>query len=232
MAIDRTAKKIAKPRESGQFSTFFIADLFFGVDVLHVQEVLRFQPMTPVPQAPDVVEGLINLRGQIVTAIDMRRRLQMEKLGGGQSPMNIVVSTPDGAVSLLVDEIGDVLDMDAANYERPPDNLDPAARELISGVYKMKDCLMLVLDTEKAIDAGGSFASLNAKLDSQSSEPAAAGRRSSSPGERAGADVVFSPKIGQASAGPEPANETSAPPWSRKRITGQEIFPTVISIAA
>ena len=181
MAIDRMAKKIAKPQASGRFSTFFIADLFFGVDVLHVQEVLRFQPMTPVPQAPDVVEGLINLRGQIVTAIDMRRRLQMEKLGGGQSPMNIVVSSPDGAVSLLVDEIGDVLEMDAANYERPPDNLDPAARELISGVYKMKDGLLLVLDTEKAIDAGGSFASFNAKLDSQSPETAAAGRRSSSP---------------------------------------------------
>jgi purine-binding chemotaxis protein CheW len=203
MAIDRTAKKAAKPQASGQFSTFFIADLFFGVDVLHVQEVLRFQPMTPVPQAPDVVEGLINLRGQIVTAIDMRRRLQMEKLGGGQSPMNIVVSTPDGAVSLLVDEIGDVLDMDAANYERPPDNLDPAARELISGVYKMKNSLLLVLDTEKAIDAGGSLASLNAKLDSHSSEPAAAGRRSSSPASGAVTEERTRPEPAQSSTGKE-----------------------------
>ena len=180
MAIDRTAEKFAKPLGTGQFSTFFIADLFFGVDVLHVQEVLRFQPMTPVPQAPDVIEGLINLRGQIVTAIDMRRRLQMPRLGGDRTPMNIVVKTPDGAVSLLVDEIGDVLDMDAANYERPPDNLDPTARELISGVYKMKDRLLLVLDTEKAIDAGGSIASYNAKLDSQSSEGAANGKNLSS----------------------------------------------------
>src|SRR5512140_1569802 len=128
MAIDRTSAKIAKPQGSGKFSTFFIADLFFGVDVLHVQEVLRFQPMTPVPQAPDVIEGLINLRGQIVTAIDMRRRLQMPRLAGDRTPMNIVVKTPDGAVSLLVDEIGDVLDMDSANYERPPDNLDSTAR--------------------------------------------------------------------------------------------------------
>lgn len=170
--------KFARPQTSGQFSTFFLADLFFGVDVLDVQEVLRFQPMTPVPQAPDVVEGLINLRGQIVTAIDMRRRLRMPKLAGDQPPMNIVVSTPDGAVSLLVDEIGDVLDMDESNYERAPDNLDPAARELIRGVYKMKKGLLLVLDTEKAIEVGDCIASLNAKFDSQSSEAATTGKRS------------------------------------------------------
>ncbi len=180
MAIDRIAAISARPQASGQFSTFFVADLFFGVDVLHVQEVLRFQPMTPVPQAPDVIEGLINLRGQIVTAIDMRRRLQMPRISGDQLPMNIVVRTPDGAVSLLVDEIGDVLDMDASSYERPPDNLDPAARELITGVYKMKDGLLLVLDTEKTVEMSGCLASLNAKLDSQSSEAAANGKRPSS----------------------------------------------------
>ena len=75
MAIDAATLKSDSARTSGQYSTFFVADLFFGVDVLHVQEVLRFQQMTHVPQAPEVVEGLINLRGQIVTAIDMRRRL-------------------------------------------------------------------------------------------------------------------------------------------------------------
>jgi purine-binding chemotaxis protein CheW len=198
MAIDRTAAKLAKPQGSGQFSTFFIADLFFGVDVLHVQEVLRFQPMTPVPQAPDVIEGLINLRGQIVTAIDMRRRLQMPRLAEGRTPMNIVVKTPDGAVSLLVDEIGDVLDMDAANYERPPDNLDPTAKELISGVYKMKDSLLLVLDTEKAIDACSSAASYNAKLDSQTPEGAMNGKSLSSPDFSATAEE---PARSQTSAG-------------------------------
>jgi purine-binding chemotaxis protein CheW len=94
---------------SGQYSTFFVADLFFGVDVLRVQEVLRYQQMTRIPQAPAVVAGLINLRGQIVIAIDMRRRLGLPPRPGDQSPMNIVVRTDDGAVSLLVDEIGDVL---------------------------------------------------------------------------------------------------------------------------
>jgi len=135
-----------------QFSTFFVADLFFGVDVLRVQEVLRFQPMTRVPQAPDVIEGLINLRGQIVTAIDMRRRLRLPPRAGGQTPMNMVVRTEDGAVSLLVDEIGDVLDVDSATWEKPPENLVPAARELIRGVYKLKDRLLLVLDAERTVD--------------------------------------------------------------------------------
>jgi purine-binding chemotaxis protein CheW len=152
MAIDMTTTKAEVAQTSGQFSTFFVADLFFGVDVLHVQEVLRSQQMTSVPQAPGVIEGLINLRGQIVTAIDMRRRLGLPQRAGGQAPMNMVVRTVDGAVSLLVDEIGDVLDMDSATYERPPQNLDPAAKELIRGVYKLKSQLLLVLDEERTVD--------------------------------------------------------------------------------
>jgi purine-binding chemotaxis protein CheW len=148
-------KKVTKSEAvqvSQKFSTFFVADLFFGVDVLNVQEVLGVQQMTPVPRAPEVIEGLINLRGQIVSAIDMRRRLQLPALAGDKSPMNIVVRTSDGAVSLLVDEIGDVLDMDAASYERPPENLQPAAKELIRGVYKLKGRLLLVLDAERTAE--------------------------------------------------------------------------------
>jgi purine-binding chemotaxis protein CheW len=148
-----TATKPAVTRTRSQFSTFFVADLFFGVDVLQVQEVLRSQPMTSVPQAPNVIEGLINLRGQIVTAIDMRRRLLLPaRPPGCPESMNIVVRTADGTVSLLVDEIGDVLDMDPSTYERPPDNLAAAARDLIRGVYKLKDQLLLVLDEERTVD--------------------------------------------------------------------------------
>jgi purine-binding chemotaxis protein CheW len=152
MATDTATLKSGLAQTSGQFSTFFVADLFFGVDVLRVQEVLRFQQMTRVPQAPEVIEGLINLRGQIVTAIDMRRRLRLPPRAGDQTPMNMVVRTEDGAVSLLVDEIGDVLDVDASTYERPPENLDPAARDLIRGVYKLKNRLLLVLDAERTVD--------------------------------------------------------------------------------
>ncbi|MGB6692429.1 MAG: chemotaxis protein CheW [Terracidiphilus sp.] len=151
-SVAATIEKGEGGQFSGQFSTFFVGDLFFGVDVLRVQEVLRFQLMTNVPQAPEVIEGLINLRGQIVTAIDMRRRLHLPPRAAGYTPMNMVIRTEDGPVSLLVDEIGDVLDMDNALYERPPESLDREARELIRGVYKLKDRLMLVLDVEQTVE--------------------------------------------------------------------------------
>lgn len=134
-----------------QFCTFFLGDLFLGIEVLSVQEVIRAQDMTRVPLAPRAVRGLINLRGQIVTAIDLRERLGLPPLGGDRVPMNVVVRTEEGAVSLLADEIGDVLEVNPADYEDPPETLDPVARELIRGVYKLADRLLLVLDTERAL---------------------------------------------------------------------------------
>jgi purine-binding chemotaxis protein CheW len=134
-----------------QFCTFHLGNLFLGIEVLLVQEVIRAQAMTRVPLAARAVRGLINLRGQIVTAIDLRERLGLPPLEGDRAPMNVVVRTDEGAVSLLVDEIGDVLEVAEADYEDPPGTLDPAARELIRGVYKLSDRLLLVLDTEKAL---------------------------------------------------------------------------------
>jgi purine-binding chemotaxis protein CheW len=135
-----------------QYATFVVADLFFGIDVLRVQEVLRYQEMTRVPLSPVVAEGLINLRGQIVTALDMRRRLGLAPRGPGRLPMNLVVRAEEGPVSLLVDEIGDVLQLDQADFEPPPDNVTAAARELIRGVYKLKDRLLLVLDPDQTLE--------------------------------------------------------------------------------
>jgi purine-binding chemotaxis protein CheW len=144
---------------SRQFSTFRLGDLAFGVEVLAVQELIRYHDMTPVPLAPYVVQGLINLRGQIVTAIDMRRRLKLAPRGGDTPPMNVVVRTSDGVVSLLVDDIGDVVEVVQADFEPAPETLDGAARELVSGVYKLKDRLLLALDVERATviehDPGG-----------------------------------------------------------------------------
>ncbi|MBI3682758.1 MAG: chemotaxis protein CheW [Acidobacteria bacterium] len=140
---------------SRQYSTFDVAGFHFGIDVLQVQEVLRRQEMTPAPLAPAVIEGLINLRGQIVTAIDMRRRLGLPPRAGGQTSMNVVVRTEDGAVSLLVDEIGDVVEADSGSFERPPENLDPAISNLVRGIHKLKDKLLLVLDTGQTLDLSG-----------------------------------------------------------------------------
>lgn len=135
-----------------QFCTFFVDGLCFGVDVLAVQEVLRFQDLTPVPLAQPTVRGLINLRGQIVVAIDMRRRLDRPSEETGAPPMNVVVCTDEGVVSFLVDEIGDVLEVDAEAFETPPETIDDSVRALITGVYKLPDRLMMVLDTEHVAD--------------------------------------------------------------------------------
>lgn len=132
-----------------QFCTFYLDGLLFGVELKGVQEVIRSLDVTKVPLAPDVVSGLINLRGQIVTAVDLRRRLELPPRPAGVPVMNVVVRSEDGAVSLLVDEIGDVLEVEDTSFEPPPKTLK--GREMIRGVYKLAKRLLLVLDTERAI---------------------------------------------------------------------------------
>lgn len=142
--------------DTRQFCTFFLDGLNFGVPVSDVQEVLRYQEMTPAPLAPEVVAGLINLRGEIVMAIDLRRRMGMPKLPDDKQPMNVVVRAQGEVVSLLVDEIGDVLTVDEDVYEEPPETVEGVARELIRGVFKLDGRLLLVLDTAKTVEYGSS----------------------------------------------------------------------------
>lgn len=132
--------------------TFRVGTLEFGVEVMQVQEVLRAQVMTIVPLAPDAVSGLVNLRGQIVTAIDMRRRLGLPDRAEGEAPMNVIVRTEDGAVSLLVDDIGDVIEADPESAEPVPATVSPALRTLITGVQRTAHSLLLVLDPEAAAE--------------------------------------------------------------------------------
>ncbi len=134
------------------FSTFFLGNLCFGVDVERIQEFMRYQEMTRVPLAPKQVKGLINLRGQIVTAIDLRLRLNLEVADSSRLPMNVVVRTEEGPISLLVDKIGDVLEVNPETFETPPDTLQGTARELILGAYKLENRLLLILDIDKALD--------------------------------------------------------------------------------
>ncbi len=141
----------AAAHETRQYATFSLDGMFFGVEVRKVQEVLLCQPMTPVPLAPAVISGLINLRGQIVTAIDLRRRLGLEPRPSGQPPLNVVIRTEDGGVSLLVDEIGDVLEAGPELYEPPPDNMPQKQREMVEGVYKMEGRLLLALNTDAVL---------------------------------------------------------------------------------
>jgi purine-binding chemotaxis protein CheW len=135
-----------------QFCTFYLEKLMFGVELEKVQEVIRYLEITQIPLAPRVVSGLMNLRGQIITGIDMRRRLDLPDRAEGSNPMNVVIRTVDGAVSLLVDEIGDVVEVTEESFERPPETLQGKVREVILGVHKLEKQLMHALNTDKACE--------------------------------------------------------------------------------
>ena len=122
----------------------------FGVELRGVQEVIRSLEMTKVPLAPAVVSGLINLRGQIVTVVNLRRRLELDAATPDALAMNVVVRSVDGPVSLLVDEIGDVVEVEETTFEPPPETLAGSVRSVILGVHKLNDRLLHVLDIEKA----------------------------------------------------------------------------------
>jgi purine-binding chemotaxis protein CheW len=137
-----------------QFATFRVENHLLGVPVLHVQEVLTTQEMTRVPLASPVVAGLINLRGQIVMALDLRARLGFPARGDGAQPMNMVVQTTEGPVSLLVDQIGDVIEVHPGLFTPAPETVDLRIREVTDGVYKLMDGLLLALNTEAATRVG------------------------------------------------------------------------------
>lgn len=131
--------------------TFLLDGHLFGVDVVEVQEIIRPQQITRVPLAPPAVAGLLNVRGQLVTAIDLRRRLELPPRPPGAAPMNIVVRTTDGAISLLVDAVGDVVEIAEDAYEPTPPTVRGVAHELIRDVVKLHDQLLLRLNTAAVI---------------------------------------------------------------------------------
>jgi len=136
-----------------QFCTFSLKEQLFGIPVQQVQEVIRYQQTTRVPLVASVIRGLINLRGQIVMAVDLGRRLGMKERNFDTEPVNIVVRTQEGPVSLLVDSIGDVVEVEEKTFEAPPQTLSENMRQLITGVHKLESGLMHVLDTEKACES-------------------------------------------------------------------------------
>ena len=138
-------------QENRQYATFTLGGEYLGVDVLKVQEVLRNQAMTPVPRAPDYIAGLINLRGQIVTAVDLRRRLGMADRAADKDPMNVIVRTSEGPISLLVDDIGDVVEVPCDSLETPPETMSGPAAAYVTGIHKLPGSLLAVLDVARLI---------------------------------------------------------------------------------
>jgi len=135
-----------------KISTFKVDGELFGVDALQVQEVSRQLELTPVPLAPYAVAGIMNLRGEVVTALDLRRLLGREERPEGAKAMNVVLRGDTGSVSLLVDEIQSVEDVEDSQFEPIPDTVTGAAREFLSGAYKMPDGLLLTLDVQRVLD--------------------------------------------------------------------------------
>lgn len=128
------------------FATFSLADRLYGVEVEAVQEVLRHQTCTPVPLAGHAIAGLLSLRGEVVTALDLRRRLEVPEEGRPAESMNVVLRFDDEVISLLVDRIGDVVKVDDDLFELPPDTLSGPQRDLVKGAYKLDGRLLHVLD--------------------------------------------------------------------------------------
>lgn len=137
-----------------EFVTMLIADQWFGIPVLGVQEVSGSQVIARVPLAPPEVAGNLNLRGRIATAIDLRTRLGMPPRGEEQTEMSVVVDHHGELYSLIIDTVGEVLSLPASSFERNPPTLEPHLREVSQGIYRLEDKLLVVLDVERLLDQG------------------------------------------------------------------------------
>ncbi len=134
-----------------QFCTFYVDRLLLGIAIERVDEVLRHHMITPVPLAHPHIAGLLNLRGQIVTAIDARRRLGLAERSPAAAPTIVVIRSTGESVSLLVDQLGDVVDVTQDQFVDVPVSVGAAIRSLASGAYKLDGNLLLVLDPDQTL---------------------------------------------------------------------------------
>ena len=133
------------------FVTMTIADQLFGIPVLQVRDVLGPQRITRVPLAPAEVAGSLNLRGRIVTAIDVRRRLSLPIRPAEMREMSVVVDHGGELYSLIVDSVGEVLSLSGSAFEPNPATLDPQWRDVASGIYRLDGALLVILDVSRVL---------------------------------------------------------------------------------
>lgn len=135
-----------------QYCTFYLDKSFFGVEAHKVQEVARIQNLTTIPLMPDYVKGLINLRGEVVMSIDMSKKLHAcaeEK----NDYVNLVLRDQNAnSISLMVDHVGDVIELSSHGIEDVPENIDPSTRKVVKGMYKLSQKFMLVLDVDRIMN--------------------------------------------------------------------------------
>ena len=138
--------------EAREYVTMTVADQLFGIPVLTVQDVLGPQRITRIPLSPQEIAGALNLRGRIVTAIDVRRRLALPARSADTSSMSVVVDHKGELYSLIVDAVGEVMSLPADSYERNPATLDPRWREVSGGIYRLKGKLLVVLEVPRLLE--------------------------------------------------------------------------------
>jgi len=146
MSVMERNSTLNHPMAQNQYVSFLIADQLLGVPVDIVQEVLNPQTIAPTPKARPEIAGLLNLRGQIVTAVDLRKRLRLPANPEGRPSMNVVLRHKGESYSLLVDEVGDVINVSNEQFEPPPATLDAHWKSLVSGVFRLEDRLFVVLN--------------------------------------------------------------------------------------
>ncbi len=144
--------------DTREFVTLMVGDQLCGIDVLKVRDVLRPQKITKVPLASREVSGLLNLRGRIVTAINLRGRLGLEFADASHEGMSVVIERRGELYSLAVDSVGEVLRLSADAFERNPATLDAVWRQYSQGVYRLKEGLLVVLDDDSLLNYGGQAA--------------------------------------------------------------------------
>lgn len=137
-----------------QYVSFFVDRQLLGIPVNTVQEVLNSQPIAPVPRASREIAGLLNLRGQIVTALNLRRRLGLQELDAGRSSMNIVVRHLEESYSLLVDDVGDVINVSGNVMQSPPSTLDQHWKSVTTGVFRLERRLFVILNVGSLLKFG------------------------------------------------------------------------------
>jgi len=140
--------------EHRDYVTMSIGGQLFGIPVLKVQDVLGSQTITRVPLAPIEVAGSLNLRGRIVTAVDVRLRLGLPKRDSEKQAMSVVVEHENELYSLLVDSVGEVLSLESRDYQRNPPTLNPRLREFSDGIYRLNDSLLVVLSVSSLLNFG------------------------------------------------------------------------------
>lgn len=140
--------------DNKDYVTIRLAGQLCGIPVLEVHDVLSEQIITSVPLAPPAVAGVLNLRGRIVTAINLRKRLGLKDKESGGENMSIVVEYEGEPYSLLIDGVGDVLSFSEDSFERNPVTLDPCWQDVSSGIFRMEGELMVILDVEKLLNFG------------------------------------------------------------------------------